>query len=245
MGIDEKEPRAGHASFRSMLAQARQTRETVKQQRVLETDSIRDHGQPYDVFNRDVGVYLASLEEFFPGVSKHVKDIIDKKHHRGQKVLVVDLAGAASASSLGADKTISATLQNNVQPVGAQTLLAVDILSNQGQQTLLRTIRGTGMQISFLFLRPVGPAASPNYAGNAYVDRKMARLLTEVYRLHAPGGEMYLDFNYVFRKLEIPHAFEGLQATIEDASKDGPLERNIFRITKPEVPEQPIEKLES
>ena len=216
MGIDNQEPPGGTGRLRAVLAQARQTKETIKQQKDLEDDSIRGLGRPYDVFSRDVSTYLESLEEFFPGVSKHVKDVIAKKKQEGKKVLVVDLAGAASATSLGADRTISATLQNNVEELEGQTILAVDLLSHRGLQALSHTIQETGMPISFSFCCPVGPAATPAYA---------------------VGGEMYLNFHYAPRKLEIPSVFDGLDAKVEDASRDQNLERNIFRITKPEAPE--------
>jgi len=237
MGIDNQEPPGGTGRLRAVLAQARQTKETIKQQKDLEDDSIRGLGRPYDVFSRDVSTYLESLEEFFPGVSKHVKDVIAKKKQEGKKVLVVDLAGAASATSLGADRTISATLQNNVEELEGQTILAVDLLSHRGLQALSHTIQETGMPISFSFCCPVGPAATPAYGGNTYVDGRMSRLLRGIYSLHAVGGEMYLNFHYAPRKLEIPSVFDGLDAKVEDASRDQNLERNIFRITKPEAPE--------
>ncbi len=239
---DEQKPEIS-AHVRQRLAGARSAQRIKNHNLYFEKDmlALRSYDRrPWPLFQREAGEYLDEMDKFFPDAKSRFAQCIEERNEQKKPIIVVELAGAADATGLGADVTISATLRSDIGriPGESQVIVEGDLLQKKVQDELLRSVRTHG-KISLLVFLPKG-AAGP-YASNAYAYDSIGRLLSHLEKEMAPLGQMYVNLDYIRTQVPLEKVFEGTNSVVESGAPldarvgiDQWKSKNVFRILQKE-----------
>lgn len=242
MSPNEQTPPSDHLeNFRRLRDAAAVERKVTDRLKEQELDTYELLGKPWDSFAENAEEYLEVFEDFFPGVTKSVKERLATEKREHHQADAIDLAGAADASLIGATHTICITLQDiGITPKDGQTILAGNLLSKKGLRLLIDAMEKIGARPTVVFFRPV--AAAYNYALNEYSYLLVSRVLSAMYERLVPGGEMLVDLRWIPVETDnLYHKFSELFARGRGAhvtrgffaSQAESQLKNIYRIVKP------------
>lgn len=241
MSQGEKMPSPDYLkNFRELRAGARAAKKVELRHKSQETDLYASRGEPWDSFAKNAEKYLKVFEDFFPGITDSIEKKFSTERENNKEAIAVDLAGAADASSIGATRTICMILQDlDLEAKKGQEILAGNLLSKRGLELLLDVLKKT-VPPTAVFFRPI--AATYDYKLNKYAYLKISRVLSEMYGLLRPGGEMLIDLRWIPVETDnldpkLRDLFQGERAQVTQGIRlvEGKSElRNIYRIVKPD-----------
>jgi hypothetical protein len=180
--------------------------------RVFERRNVHRGFDPWPSYERDVSRYVEHFATIFPDAA-HVPIRLRERKKEGHKTLVVDLCGAADAASIGADHTISLTLNafSSISPHPHQTLIAGDIFKSGTIGKIIHQVDKHGGQIDCVFMRP-----DMGLAAFAESMRAHLRLYSGIARLYphlVHGGDMYMEL-YKFKGLSVVKDVLNMQSPV-------------------------------
>ena len=212
--------------------EAEQSRKVTLHHRGQEKTGLELQGRPWHAYAESAEYYLEKFEEFFPGVGDSIREKLSAAKKETGSAIAVDLAGAASAASLGATETICFTLgETGRQSEEGQRVVTVDLLSAKGFRELAKTLDELSAPVTVAFFRPVG--AVDHHVGNKFSYAGAARDLSLVFERMAQGGEMIVDVRRIDTETEnfkswLLKLFDSRGAEITQGEKNGET-KNIFR----------------
>lgn len=227
-------PESEKKSFSSLRKHAHQHKEALERTKGEEQHRTKEGLSPFPTYSNDMREYLLTFGEYFRDATDIPARIAEKKEHSENPIVVIDIAGAASGHTIGADKTISLIPQKieGFVPHESQTIIEGDALSSKGMSDLTQAVNETGSLVSYAFFRP-----GAGFTGEEENEYSAARMFTgfkTVYDLLDEDGEFFIDLFFLpfadeFEKklTEMNMSFEVARHE-EISSKYG-----LFRVRKP------------
>lgn len=202
-----------------LLPDARRARDMTTEHREHELDRLADPVQGatlWDLYERDASVYLDEMEKMFPGTKAMFEKCKAELKAAGAPLVFAEFAGAADASTIGADVTISAVLQEDIgmPKKDNQIIVAGDLTRSKTQRALMEVLRKHA-PISLIVFQPIGAASA--YAGNLFAYEQISSLLSESAPLLAAYGQVLINLDRIRNPIPIRKAYEGIDVVIEEA----------------------------
>src|SRR3989338_8801057 len=119
-----------------LLSHAREAQEVSKIHMATEKSRTAMNLAPSRFFSDDLKQYIYEFAEFFPDIEEHIRHISKIREERGERTLIVDLAGVLHAAPLNAH-TIGVTLTDPHLPAKeGRQILTADLISHHGLKQL-------------------------------------------------------------------------------------------------------------